>query len=858
MKLISCYIEGYGALEKKEIIFEEGITAFCQENGTGKTTLASFIKAMFYGLKVYKSNSKDFCDREHFYPFKGGKFGGNLTFSYNGKTYKVERYFGEKSITGDTLKVYLDGELTNELGEEIGRTVFGVDEDSFMRTLFIGSEEIEIKSTSSINAKLGSFLHGMDEETGYDGALKRLDDARKSYQADRKGKNPTEFIPSTEKEIDGLRVEIDNAKRVQAALEGEDGKYARAETLKTEIAEMDRQIVEETKKNERRTLFERYEAMEESIADKERQAEEIRRRYPFGSLPTEEETLAVEESISKQKRAQAQLVTAEFSVADGQKLARLEECFVRGVPAEKELLEKEREVDELKAVETELAMLQSKEPTAREKSLAQKFMYGGPTEGEIAELSAKVEAYKQTKKDYEAISEWLPTAVAPTAKTSSRLFPLFAAVASILCAVGAVCFTMDKATLGILLLAVGGITLLVSGLLSFGGKSNTAQVATTSAVNPEKQRKETELRELEYSIKASLTRYGYHSDNGVVYDFAQLQDDAKEYAQYLEREQEKNRQLTEKQAKKQALEDGLTAFFRGYGLSGNSYASMLGDLRANLREYDSLRERKKTQAEMHEGLEKDLEEARIKVEAYKKKYGLTELSISDILMDIREERRLTAEMEKEKAQAAAFKEEKNLTEKPMGESVELGDLQAMRTEKQNELARLEREIDADESVAESVAEKEEMLKEAQTRLAAYKQKHKLLKAAKELLEKADGNLKDKYIKPIKDEFLYYAALLEKTLGEKVVMTKNFEIRFEREGEERSEKHLSAGQRSVCALCFRLALIKNMYKENPPFLILDDPFVNLDSAHMEKVKGVLQELCKEMQMVYFTCHESRVI
>ena len=66
MRLISCYIEGYGAIEKKDIVFDEGITAFCQENGAGKTTLASFIKAMFYGLDGYKRKSKDFCDREHF------------------------------------------------------------------------------------------------------------------------------------------------------------------------------------------------------------------------------------------------------------------------------------------------------------------------------------------------------------------------------------------------------------------------------------------------------------------------------------------------------------------------------------------------------------------------------------------------------------------------------------------------------------------------------------------------------------------------------------------------------------------------------------------------------------------------
>ena len=104
----------------------------------------------------------------------------------------------------------------------------------------------------------------------------------------------------------------------------------------------------------------------------------------------------------------------------------------------------------------------------------------------------------------------------------------------------------------------------------------------------------------------------------------------------------------------------------------------------------------------------------------------------------------------------------------------------------------------------------------------------------------------------------YSALLEKTLGEKVTMTKNFEITFERNGKERSEKHLSSGVKSICALCFRLALIKNMYRETSPFLILDDPFVFLDEEHFSRVSAVIKELSRDMQIIYFTCHDSRVI
>ena len=96
MKLISCHIENYGKISNTDINFSEEITSICEVNGFGKTTLASFLKAMFYGLDSDRSNS-GFNERRHFNPFGGGNFGGHVTFLWQGKTFKVERYFDEKS-----------------------------------------------------------------------------------------------------------------------------------------------------------------------------------------------------------------------------------------------------------------------------------------------------------------------------------------------------------------------------------------------------------------------------------------------------------------------------------------------------------------------------------------------------------------------------------------------------------------------------------------------------------------------------------------------------------------------------------------------------------------------------------------
>ena len=57
MKLISCYIENFGKLSKKEFKFDKALTVLNEENSFGKTTLANFIVSMFYGLPNLKGKS---------------------------------------------------------------------------------------------------------------------------------------------------------------------------------------------------------------------------------------------------------------------------------------------------------------------------------------------------------------------------------------------------------------------------------------------------------------------------------------------------------------------------------------------------------------------------------------------------------------------------------------------------------------------------------------------------------------------------------------------------------------------------------------------------------------------------------
>jgi DNA repair exonuclease SbcCD ATPase subunit len=205
-----------------------------------------------------------------------------------------------------------------------------------------------------------------------------------------------------------------------------------------------------------------------------------------------------------------------------------------------------------------------------------------------------------------------------------------------------------------------------------------------------------------------------------------------------------------------------------------------------------------------------------------------------------------------------FKAENGLTERPADEYI---DKDALR----GELSKLRRELsDCDKRIAETEREVERIpdvqseLERAEETLKLYKEKLELLTETMDALNGADKTLKDKYIAPIKDKFFIYAEALERVLGEKVTMDSDYRVTFESGGENRSDRHLSAGERMLCALCLRLALIDNMYPGEQPFIVMDDPFVHLDEGHMARTKTLVSELAKGKQIVYFCCHESRRI
>ena len=132
----------------------------------------------------------------------------------------------------------------------------------------------------------------------------------------------------------------------------------------------------------------------------------------------------------------------------------------------------------------------------------------------------------------------------------------------------------------------------------------------------------------------------------------------------------------------------------------------------------------------------------------------------------------------------------------------------------------------------------------------------ILKKTAELLEKAKTSFSLKMTDPVTKRFQEY---LSRSLdlddaGFRIDATGN--IVLEQNGSIHKIDLMSSGYQALTYFCLRLALVDEMYKDEKPLLILDDPFTSLDEDKLQKAKELLEESAQRYQILYFTCHEAR--
>ncbi len=735
MKLISCHIDGFGAISNKDVSFDKGLTGILEKNGAGKSTLAAFLSAMLYGMETAGKKRTDFLDRRHFFPFGGGAYGGSLVFQTdNGDTYRVRRLFDGKSETQDSVTVTKNDAPFDCKGREIGEILFGVDVDAFARTVFLSAETLDTEP-GTIAQRLSETVSDAAGEVSADKAIDALDKAAKKIIQGR-GKNGLydQAVAAAADAENALRTAENEAKGLPA--------------LQEQAEELDKTLAAARSQN----LWRSYDAIRARGKAAEEELEKANARFANG-------------------------------VPDGAALSGTEQKIA--------LLEKTTH-----DVEVGFA------PTARQTELAAKFAAKRPDEAALGDMETKAQAIR------DALSVAIPVAEPQNPshekpKSAGWLFPV-AAIGGLLFLAGLIFLILSMTVPGAILLGVGVFDLGAAAFIMIQGKVTALErsIAVADPGGAERARR----AQLDADLAALLAPYGYSSTDGALAAYGDLKRDLAELAAAEEQKADAEKKCVAAKARLASLDGEIAAFFAGYGISTeNGCRAAMNALREAIRD---------------------------RGDAAKK-------------------------IEEAKREAERFAADQGLTERPASSAEEVDPARIRELER--EQTALAVRIRAVETAANSVPDLEDALAKAEEKVAELRLRYDRLVAAHDLLAQAQINLVRRYVEPVKSSFIAYADALASFLGKSVSLDPQFNLAYEEGGAIRDARHLSAGERSVAALCLRMALADSLYegKEQPP-LILDDPLVHLDPDNLERAAALLRDVAKRRQILCLTCHPSRAV
>jgi len=104
MKILELHINSFGKLKNKHIRFSDKFNLVYGYNESGKSTVHSFIKAMFFGMERTRTRAHKNDTWSRYLPWNdGGNYSGSMRLSYKDNIYRIERDFSRQAQKPLTL-----------------------------------------------------------------------------------------------------------------------------------------------------------------------------------------------------------------------------------------------------------------------------------------------------------------------------------------------------------------------------------------------------------------------------------------------------------------------------------------------------------------------------------------------------------------------------------------------------------------------------------------------------------------------------------------------------------------------------------------------------------------------------------
>lgn len=899
MRLLSCHIENFGKLHEFDMDFDNGLNVIREENGWGKSSLAAYLKVMFYGFAGDAKRSISDNERKRFKPWQGGTYGGRIVFEKNGKTYLLTRIFGEKEIEDSfELRDYETNLISKDFSTKIGEELFGINRESFMRSVFIGQNDSVTSSTDDIASKVGKLVDDSDDLSNYDNAVKTLTEKLNALTPRR----ATGSISRRKDEITKYERKVKEGEGIKGSIEEQEKKLEMARgTLKQllrtreENSKLQKQLSEEKAKE---AVFSERERLKAAVAAKDTELNNNRKNFKDEVPPMDEINGILPISHSLKSKG-SELASYTLTGEEKNLLSYYEKIFESGIPDETTINAVSEKCSEL--IKTE-QLLASEGLTGEEEEVLEKTAYLFPKGDE--EIKAAGRLWNERNEDVaelKAICTGIKDQDEKIVKANKgKMLPIAVlAVGAVLLVAGLIMLISGSGAEGSSaakpVLACAGAVAVIAGIILYISNRNELKNLAKEGTELRQKRSDLELKikDTQVSVEEFLDRFG------IAFNPEHVQDDlmtiSGRYAEINALRSKKEKAASSGTAeRKEGLKTEILAFLESYAteavatgntgshigikddrtdgelregqVNGDFLKGKLHDLEGACGKYRTLSEKE----QLYDRIVGEYTLLRQQVEEFFKKYGFGMeekpdeqlLLIRDMADDYYDAVKNLKEAQKTLADFEELKKEE-LKETPGEHAVSLKDAEkeaekinaSIDNARQNIIA-YENRLD---TLRESLDEWEELgdtLKELKLEQEEEKKLYKYTSTAKDALVKAKETMTSRYVKPLLESLKTYYKTITGLNPEVLHMDANTNITIDEAGLQRDAELFSTGYRDLFGIALRVAFADAMYTEEIPFLIMDDPFVNLDDSKLKNVREFLKILSEKYQILYFSCSTAR--
>ena len=855
MKLLRINIENFGKLNGYRWELNDGLNTLCEDNGFGKSTVAAFIKAMLYGLPASTKRNLDKNERKKYVPWQGGVYGGSLEFSCDVGAFRIERFFGAKEAN-DEFRLFdlATNKPSDAFSPDVGIELFGIDAEGFARSAFLSQNGMDNNEENvSVTAKLTGLLEDVNDMGSYDVAMESIDKRRKLYEV--KGgrgrvSNLSTALSNGRRELDRLNELLTQQKRTENELH-----QTREQIFSTEQELL--QLREQLRLADlRQTHLSQQQRLRERLEQAEAQRRRVLSAFRNDELPTDSQLAEMQRKLKEFRIEQGQCEGMRLSPEERSAKERLELRYAKGRPSPRLLSELQDAMRSDAEANAELNAFRQSPPTPYQRRFE---ATGIPSNGTIEQATQKLEQVKRLESN-------LQNQTKTRENDAANINLSIVAYAFLILGVLGIAASFLFPVLQIMLLIFGGMTAVAGAILLFIGKRQSYAVQQQKAadrVNEQRQR-------LLADVGSFLEQYGFLPESKDLGQGLQLlKDSARQAAEDAIRQQEDASHRRELSQRASETRGRLQTLFEACGVSPlpeNPQDTLLR-IHTDLHEWDMLTQKENALREKSQQRRTELERKQEQISQFLNRLIRKDNNQPEACMEqmealcrsyaiasetIRQQRQDLADLE------AAYRQSGS-AELPT--DAELKAREQMLTERRDALeqteARLHRQWSQCTDQTQAIPQLEDELTHLSAELVSAEHNLNVLRQTATFLTDAKEALSTRYLGGMQEHFSRIRQLAEGNNISEANMDTSFAVSVREAGKSRALESFSRGSRDLLQFCARLALTAAMFEEGEkPFLLLDDPFVNLDETHFASVRSLLDKLSEEFQILYFVCHPDR--